>query len=100
MRMLFEKADYEQLKNGETYEGKIVVVNPDFFNDDYREAKWQLFKCKSGFGCDPAKIGSKIFGHFIDGEDCITRQNVLGVATEKAIKDWELYYGLKRSMLN
>ena len=55
MKMIFNNNDYTQLKDGETYEGKFVIISPDFFKPEYREAKNQLFLAKSGFGCEPSR---------------------------------------------
>ena len=98
MKMLFDNNDYTQLKDGETYEGKFVIISPDFFKPEYREAKYQLFLAKSGFGCDPSKLGGKIFGNFFDERSQTRREYVLGVATEEAIEKWERVYGLSRNI--
>ena len=44
----------------------------------------------SGFGCDPDKLGTKVFGEFLkDGEEtCFTRSDFLGVADESQIPEW------------
>ena len=98
MKMIFDNNDYTQLKDGETYEGKFVIISPDFFKPEYREAKYQLFLAKSGFGCDPSKSGGKIFGNFFDERSQTRREYVLGVATEEAIEEWERVYGLSRNI--
>ena len=98
MKMLFDNNDYTQLKDGETYKDKFVIISPDFFKPEYREAKYQLFLAKGGFGCDPSKLGGKIFGTFFNGRDQTRREYVLGVATEDAIKAWEKLYGMSREV--
>lgn len=98
MKMIFDNNDYTQLKDGETYEGKFIIISPDFFKPEYREAKCQLFLAKSGFGCDPSKLGGKIFGNFFDERNQTRREYVLGVATEDAIKTWEKLYGMSRKV--
>lgn len=97
MKVLFDSTDYRPLEQGETYENKYIIIRPDFFKDDYKEAKYQLFYAHSGFGCDPDKLGTKIFGVFcIDGEAASTsRPYVLGVAKESAIEQWEKLYETK-----
>lgn len=80
-------------------EGKIVIVSADWFKDEYRNAENQLFKAKGGFGCDPTKLGRAVFGNFYDGETCrVNREYILGVASEKAISDWEKMYGRSRNV--
>ena len=98
MNMIFDNNDYTHLKEGETYEGKFVIISPDFFKPEYREAKNQLFLAKSGFGCDPSNSGGKIFGTFFDERSQTRREYVLGVATEDAIKTWEQTYGMSREV--
>lgn len=98
MKITFDSNDYRPLKDGETYEEKFVIVSLNFFDTAYREAKFQLFYAESGFGCDPSKLGSKIFGKWYDEKGTIRREYVLGVATEDAIKSWEKAYKLSRKV--
>ncbi len=62
-------------------EGKIVVMNPKYYNIAY------LFKCESGFGCYPFTSGTSIFGTFLyDNEHVsIDSSHILRLATEKEI---------------
>lgn len=98
MKVLFSKDDYRPLKEGETYEEKFVILNPKVFKPEYQTAECQLFYACSGFGCDPSKIGGKIFGYLFDEPYQTRREYVLGVATEKAIKAWEKMYGRSRNV--
>ena len=93
MKYIFDCTDYRPLAEGETYENKYVIVRPEFFKPEYREARYQLFYAVSGFGCDPNKLGGKIFGRFCDEITSIRRENVLGVATQKALDEYEEIYG-------
>lgn len=78
-------------------EGKIVIIDADWFKEKYRNAENQLFKAKGGFGCDPHKLGRAVFGNFYDGETCrVNREYILGVASEKTITKWENLYGHSR----
>lgn len=98
MKLVFDKNDYTKLKDGETYEKKFVVLSLENFNEEYQDAKNQLFYAQSGFGCDPTKLGGKIFGRLYD-ESFQTRDcYVLGVATEDAIKEWEQNYDMTREV--
>lgn len=94
MRLLFDEKDYKALENGDNYVDKFVIVAPSFFKVEYREAKNQLFLAQGGFGCYPEKLGGKVFGRFYDERSQIRRENILGVATEEAIKSWEETYGM------
>lgn len=99
MEMLFSAGDYRQLESGETYEGKFVIITPEFFKPEFRSAKYQLFLAKGGFGCDPTKMGNAVFGSDCEETYRQERYNILGVATEDAIQAWEKAYGLSRDAL-
>jgi hypothetical protein len=87
MTILFDKNDYRQLADDENYEGKFVILRPNFLSNEYRTAEFQLFKAECGFGCDPKKSGGKVFGYYVsDKEKSATRyEYILGVATDEAI---------------
>lgn len=96
MNMLFDEKDYRHLEEGETYEGKFVIISPDFFKPEFRSAKYQLFHAEAGFGCDPSKLGNAVFGRDCEEVYRQERYNILGVATEEAIQQWEKTYGISR----
>lgn len=98
MRTVFSKGDYRQLEEGETYEDKFVILNLVQFKEEYKEAKNQLFLAQTGFGCDPTKLGGKIFGRLWDEKYQTRREYVLGVATEEAIREWEKTYNMNREV--
>jgi len=98
MTMTFDKNDYVQLKDGENYINKFVILRLNFFKEEYREAKNQLFYATGGFGCYPEKIGGKVFGRWFDEWGQTRREYILGVATEEAIANWEKTYGISREV--
>ena len=98
MKTLFDVNDYRQLEEGETYQNKFVILSPQVFKPEYQEAKNQLFLALAGFGCDPSKLGGKIFGRIWDEDYQSRREYVLGVATEEAIQSWEKMYGISREI--
>lgn len=98
MKTLFARDDYRPLKEGETYKNKFVIIEPGFFKEEFQEAKYQLLYAQSGFGCDPSKLGGKIFGRSFDGDEVTRDCYVLGVATEDAIAQWEKMYGMSREV--
>jgi hypothetical protein len=100
MEMLFSERDYEPLKEGETYEGKFVIIDPAFFKPEFRSAKYQLFLAQAGFGCDPSKMGNAVFGKDCEETYRQERYNILGVATDEAIEQWEKVYGMSREVFN
>lgn len=99
MQTLFSQEDYRQLKDGETYEGKFVIIREDWFKPEFRCAKYQLFYAVGGFGCDPSKLGNAVFGADCEESYRQERYNILGVATEEAITSWERTYNMNRSVL-
>lgn len=99
MKMLFSKTDYRPLAKGDNYTNKFIVISPDFFKAEYKEAKNQLFYATGGFGCYPEKMGGKVFGKWFDEYGVTRREYILGVATEEAISEWEKVYGMSRDIL-
>ena len=98
MKYVFNSNDYTQLKDGETYKDKFVILSTEQFKDEYKEALYQLFLAQGGFGCDPTKMGGKVFGRLYDEDYQTRREYILGVATEEAIKEWEKVYKMSRSV--
>ena len=98
MKIVFSKEDYRPLADGDNYEKKFVVLNPDVFKPEYQNAQCQLFYAESGFGCYPDKIGGKVYGHLFDEPYQTRREYILGVATEEAIQEWERVYGISRQV--
>lgn len=93
MKILFDAKDYRQLKDGENYVNKFVILDPSQFKEEYRNVQCQLFYAEGGFGCYPDKMGGKVFGRLFDERYQTRREYILGVATEDAIKEWEKLYG-------
>ena len=80
MNMVFSNSDYRPLADGETYENKFVVLSLRQFKPEYQTAQCQLYYAMGGFGCDPTKLGGKVFGRLFD--------------TDEAIEAWEREYGI------
>lgn len=99
MNRIFGKNDYRDLEKGETFEDHFVIIAPEFFKPEFRDAKYQLFYAVGGFGCDPTKLGNAVFGADCDEEYRQEKYNILGVATEDAIKEWESVYGMSREVI-
>lgn len=98
MKTIFERSDYRTLKTGETYKDKFVIIKLEFLDYLFQDARYQLFYAGVGFGCVPSKNGGKIFGRWFDEPGVIRDSDVLGVATEEAIQQWEELYGLSREI--
>ena len=77
-------------------EGKLVVIKPEFFKPQFREAKYQLVLATGGFGCDADKLGTAVFvveccenpEHYRQ-----ERYNLIGEPTEEMITEWKALYG-------
>ena len=69
------------------YENRLLVLKPSVLTEAYRDMRYQLFYATSGFGCDPTKLGSKVYGFFIeDGEyTSFQRSDFVGVLKDSLI---------------
>jgi len=80
-------------------EGKLVILKIEFFVERYRDAKYQLVLVRSGFGCSPDSRGNAIFVRECHNDNPETyriercNNDILGIATEEAIKEWKEIYG-------
>ena len=74
----------------ESYENKLLVLKPSALKEDYRHEEFQYFFAQAGFGCDPSKLGTKVFGKFLidDEEAAFHRYNFLGIADKEKLPDW------------
>ncbi len=72
------------------YTGKVLVINPTWLGDDYKQPEYQLFLARSGFGCSPTASGRKVYGEFLyDGEKThLNRSDFLGVIKEEHLPGW------------
>lgn len=72
------------------YTKKLLILSPNVLKDQYKTPEDQLFYATGGFGCDPTKMGRKVFGFFLkDGEDThFARGDFLGVIKDECIPDW------------
>ena len=43
------------------FQDRYLILKPDYLNDKYRDAKYQLVLATGGFGCDPKSSGRAIF---------------------------------------
>ena len=98
MKLVFSENDYRLLKKGETYANQFVILSLDNFKPEYQTAQFQLFYAETGFGCNPSNLGGKVFGRIFDERFQTRREDILGVATEDAITEWEKTYGMSRNV--
>jgi len=96
--ILFSESDCTPWKDVHL-EGKLCVLKEKFFNEKFREAKYQLVYIGGGFGCNPDSMGNAIFVYECHNDKPeryrIERYNndILGIATDEAIKEWKEIYG-------
>ena len=94
MKTIIDKSECRVLSDH--IEGKLVVIKPEFFKPQFREAKYQLVLATGGFGCDAGKLGNAVFvveccenpEHYRQ-----ERYNLIGEPTEEMIKEWKALYG-------
>ena len=93
MTVLMTSQDVIPGSCNDNFEGKWLILDPSkYMKEEYRNAKNQLFRATSGFGCDPNKMGRKIFGVFasdFDANYIAVREEVIGIATPEAIEEWK-----------
>jgi hypothetical protein len=67
-----------------------MILRPSALNEQYRSREYQYFLADSGFGCNPDKLGGKVFGRFLtDGESTqFRRGDFLGEADSYGLPDW------------
>lgn len=72
------------------YEGKLLVMNPSTLKDQYKTPDFQLFFATSGFGCDPTKLGTAVYGFFLkdDEHTNFRRSDFIGVIKDECIPEW------------
>lgn len=96
MTKIFTKEDVIPESQYKNFSGEWVILRTEgTLAEGYRSAKYQLWYCTGGFGADPSKMGTKIFGIFAYDNDagmiCI-RSDILGIAKPETIAEWEKEY--------
>ena len=94
MKTIIDRSECRALSDH--FEGKLVVIKPEFFKPQFREAKYQLVLATGGFGCDADKLGTAVFvveccenpEHYRQ-----ERYNLIGEPTEEMITEWKALYG-------
>jgi hypothetical protein len=59
MKTIIDRSECNPLSDN--IEGKLVVIKPDFFKPEFRDAKYQIVLATGGFGCDASKIGNAVY---------------------------------------
>jgi len=69
------------------YEGRVLVVDPKVFDNNYRKPEYQLVKAIGGFGCKPYLTGTAVAAEFLcDGETARwERYDFLGILKDELI---------------
>lgn len=91
--MIFTKDDVIKDSCHDNFEEKLLILRTEgTLNEGYRNAKYQLWACRGGFGANPSNMGRKIFGTFVadfDSGMVCTRENVLGIAKPETVETWK-----------
>ena len=76
----------------ENYKGKMLVLDIEFLHPKHRTPDNQLVRAIDGFGCDPSKLGTAVFGEFInDGERArFKRNDFLGILKDEIKEELNL----------
>ncbi len=88
---LYEKSHcYDESTERLDYTGKVVVLRPSALYDEYKKPEYQLFYAKSGNGCRPNAIGTKVFGEFLkDGaKEWYVRGDIIGAIKLDLLPEW------------
>jgi hypothetical protein len=87
--MVFGYEDVKQNVSSDDYEDKYVIIRIETFTSDFADPSLQLFKVVENYN------ESEVYGYYaIDGEDdWISKCDILGVATEAAIMEWQKITG-------
>ena len=74
----------------EDYTNKLLILRPEILKDESRKPALQYFYAEDGFGCDPSKLGRKVFGTFLaDGERThFGRGDFIGIADTEKLPEW------------
>ena len=95
MKTIIDKSECKPLSDN--IEGKLVVIKPDFFKPEFREAKYQIVLALSGFGFDASKMGNAVYVEEVHTDSPEhyrqERYNLIGEPTEEIIKEWKSMYG-------
>lgn len=76
--------------NQQDYTGRVVVIDPNIFKDEYKTPEDQLFLAEGGFGAKPNSRGTKVFGTFLkDGTKThYRREDIIGVLKDECLPEW------------
>ncbi len=95
MKTIIDRSEVKSLSGN--VEGKLVVIKPDFFKPEFRDAKYQLALATGGHGCDASKMGNAVFVEEVHTDNPEhyrqERYNLIGEPTEEMIKEWKSLYG-------
>ena len=95
MKTIIDKSECKPLSNN--IEGKLVVIDSNFFKPEFREAKYQIVLALSGFGCDASKMGNAVYVEEVHTDNPEhyrqERYNLIGEPTEEIIAEWKEKYG-------
>lgn len=72
------------------YQNHLLIIKPNVLAEKFKSPDFQFFYATNGFGCDPGKLGTKVYGYFLKDHDPgeFRRSDFLGVADETKLPEW------------
>jgi hypothetical protein len=66
---------------------QVLVIKHTLLGGRYQQPRFQLFKARGGFGCNPSSLGRAVFGtHIASGDDGRYQRNAfVGIASRSLI---------------
>lgn len=95
MKTIIDRSECNPL--GDHILGKLVVIKPEYFKPEFREAKYQIVLATGGFGCNAGKLGAAVYVMEVhrDMPEKYRQERccLIGEPTEEIIKEWKTLYG-------
>lgn len=72
------------------FKEQLLIMKPKVLAEPFKRPEFQYFYATCGFGCDPGKLGTKVYGFFLKDHDPgeFRRSDFLGVADETKLPEW------------
>ena len=73
-----------------SFQNQLLILKPKVLAEKFKSPDFQYFYATCGFGCDPGKIGTRVYGYFLKDHDPgeLRRSDFLGVADESQLPEW------------
>lgn len=95
MKTIIDESECKQLSNN--IEGKLVVINLNYFTSQWRDARYQLVLATEGSGCDANDPSGSVYIFEVQDDSperySIKRSDLIGEPTDSLIREWKAMYG-------